>query len=237
MTHRGSSLNTAKEGMTRETPGVANRRWYEIEKSAGSWYNGKSQAKRQLLQEFMQLRGDTVISTSLIPPEFKKRMLNAIKKGYTSCKKGIWPSVLDLIAGKTQAYPIGFIGRTEFSLWLPATMVNADLINAWNALLSLDQELTGNMITRRDDRRIHDGSVVTEVRFHVDRNNYTSTRRERERDSSDFCVSQLRAHFTTLRKLVDMKLKETMPLRRQLFDYIQGDNKLIIPFSTRKLDL
>ena len=120
--------------MTDKTPYKAVREWHEIRMSTEC-------GKRHVMDECMDIVGLTRLHVGKIPPKFKQRMIAAVRRGYTTAQRGLWPAMLQFICEEVHN-PIGYIGRTHMNIWIPQDDKFGDRMEALRAFVALTGDFT-----------------------------------------------------------------------------------------------
>ena len=165
----------------------------------------------------LRMRGYTELVMGNLDDQLRKKIDTAIRRGYALENRTQLPFLLRLIEKNnpvTQCVRIGYIGKTEFELWMPTAEYAVDLSKELYAVTVMTDAFKGQKV-KTDGRQV---------------SCYISSRSDATGEAQ-----HLRAAFTELRPAIDDYMRIGAADREKLARWCLNDESVIrIPFDSHK---
>jgi hypothetical protein len=183
----------------------------------------------------MEVHGRTTLHINQIPTPIKKKMLSAVKKGYAQAQNGLWPQVLRFLSiqtGMQNSIPIGYVGKTQFLVWLVDDGGFEEKYDELMAMVTLTGDFSASSL-RLPNKNGNTGPYGVPV-IPGYQPVECQVRWDDMKKSPNNMANHLMTHFSQVRHLLDRYMVEQAHLRKPLIDLINSDEIIEVPFSTKQ---
>ncbi len=172
------------------------------------------------------MRGETELHTSMIPDRQYNKMLNSITRGYLQEHNTMIPSVVKMamLATPFQRFPMGYLGKTRFTLYMPSQQKAFDLKKE---LLALN-----TMVDAIRPKSISVAGSSNWGFYGVECYEYVSSWDNRGASRYGSPTHQLKPLFTQLRTIINEQMKRWLPLREPFVEWLRERPVITIPFDS-----
>lgn len=174
------------------------------------------------------MHGESELHTSMIKSRTYNKMLNGITKGYLQEFHTMMPLVVKaaMLASPFKRFPVGYLGKTRFTLWMPDEAAAKNLRREILALNTMVDAVKGKSIIV---------SGATKWGFHaVDCHQYVSSW-DYSSGSRNYAgpTQQLKPLFNQLRTVIDANMKTWLAMREPFVEWLTDRPLIAIPFDSR----
>lgn len=174
----------------------------------------------------IRMRGYSELVFGDLDPKLRKKVDSALKRGYALERRSGLRTILDLVCryNPIQKFPIGYLGKSEFELYLPTEEAAVDLRQEILALNTMTESFRGKNDRFTVGGRTKYGYTCLSVYWIAARN-------VGKHDSHP----QLRPCFTKMRPAIDEYMAQDAAVREQVARWCNDDDLTIrIPFDSHK---
>lgn len=173
----------------------------------------------------IRLRGYSELIMHRIDKRVRKKIDSALKRGYSLDKKQDFARLLKMICDYNPIQPItlGYIGKTNMSVWVKTADEAADLKQELRAQTVMTESMNQHLIDRQATPS-HHGYYEVYVRQWIEAGGKGSSEQP-----------QLKPQFTEMRVAIDEWMQHEAALRERIAHWCaQGDSVIQVPFDTHK---
>ena len=165
----------------------------------------------------LRLRGYSEIVMGDLSAKERKAIDSTLRRGYSLSRSPRWMVLMRLIL-RTVDWSIGYLGKTQGTLWFPNTEDRDKCLNHMEAQLVMTERFSADALREYGDDKI---LVKVDTGY-----NYTANEQK-----------QLKAHFTELRLVADEYMAMWAAPREQLANSLLSDDAVVrVPFDTKEIE-
>lgn len=173
------------------------------------------------------MRGESELRMSMIKSRTYNKMLNSITKGYLQEQHTMMPHVVKIatLASPFRRFPVGYLGKTQFTLWMPSEGAAINLRKEIVALNTMVDAVKSQSVIV---------SGTTKWGFHaVECSQYVSSWDPNPTGSNYAApTQQLKPLFNQLRTVIDANMKTWLAMREPFVEWLIERPIITIPFDS-----
>lgn len=173
----------------------------------------------------LRIVGVTEMDFANISPRLLKDVDTALKRGYALKRNSQLTPILELVRkyNPIKNVPIGYLGKTEFYLYVPTYEQACELRDHIIALNSMTDSFTARNLKAVEESARHNMYAYVSC--------YWAWNRQARRDDHN---PQLRPCFTKVRPMMDEAMEADAFTREEIARWVESKPVLRIPFDSHK---